>query len=164
MNASPPRIFSWFAFLVAPLPIPLVCSAWLAFGSPGRAAIGFFLLMCGAGLVVSYLGTAAWLVTMVLLQRVRPVGIALGSSLGALLGALAILPIFYLSWQASGPDSGPPTDSFLEHFWRDLHDPITLFFIGAGLITALLYFALRGRSAPPVAREGLSAAKPTHSA
>lgn len=143
MNGSAPRLFSWLAFLVAPLPIPALCSAWLAFGPPGRGAIGFFLLTLAVGLVISYLGTAMWLVTLMLLQRVKPVGIGLGAVLGALLGAVAILPIFYLSWQASGPDSGPPVGSFFHHLGRDLRDPVTLIFVGAGLFTALLYFALR---------------------
>ena len=71
---------------------------------------------------------------------------------GLLLGALVFVPLTWLEWKSSGPDSGPPTENFLVFFVRWTADPLTAMFPLAGLITAGLYWWLvtqrRGRSIP----------------
>jgi len=68
---------------------------------------------------------------------------------GLLLGALMFVPLTWLDWTSSGPDSGPPTESFFSFFVRWAADPLTAMFPLAGLITAGLYWWLltqkRGR-------------------
>jgi hypothetical protein len=59
------------------------------------------------------------------------------------------VPLTWLEWKSSGPDSGPPTENFLVFFVRRAADPLTAVFPLAGLITAGLYWWLatqkRGR-------------------
>jgi hypothetical protein len=53
------------------------------------------------------------------------------------------------AWISSGPDSGPPEESFLAFFTRWVSDPSIMLFLifpVAGLITAAVYWAL---SKPP---------------
>ena len=38
--------------------------------------------------------------------------------LGVLSGALMFVPLTCLDWTSSGPDSGPPTESFHTSTWR----------------------------------------------
>jgi hypothetical protein len=68
------------------------------------------------------------------------------------LGAAAFVPLTWMEWKSSGPDSGPPTEGFPEFFVRWGADPLTALFPLAGLITAGLYWWLgtrrRGRSIP----------------
>jgi hypothetical protein len=52
-----------------------------------------------------------------------------------------------MMWKSSGPDSGPPTESFFTFFVRFSADPLTAVFPLAGLLTAALYWWLGG--APP---------------
>jgi hypothetical protein len=55
-----------------------------------------------------------------------------------------------MMWKSSGPDSGPPTERFLDFFLRWAADPWNAIFPLAGLMTAGLYWWLgtrrRGRS------------------
>jgi len=66
--------------------------------------------------------------------------------------ALMFVPLTWLEWKSSGPDSDPPTETFLVLFVRWTADPLTAMFPLAGLITAGLYWWLvtqrRGRSIP----------------
>ena len=74
------------------------------------------------------------------------------SMLGLLLGALMFVPLSWLDWTSSGPDSGPPTESFLVFLVRWAADPMTAVFPLAGLMTAGLYWWMvkqrRGRPMP----------------
>jgi hypothetical protein len=62
------------------------------------------------------------------------------------------VPLTWMDWKSSGPDSGPPTESFFEFFVRWAADPFNAIYPLAGLITAGLYWWLgtwrRGRSIP----------------
>jgi hypothetical protein len=51
-------------------------------------------------------------------------------------------PIAWMSFKSSGPDSGPPTGTFLEFLWRSRSDITNLLFPIAGLITSLVYWML----------------------
>lgn len=55
---------------------------------------------------------------------------------------MAFVPVTLLEWTSSGPDSGPPTDSFRVFFLRWAADPTTAMFPMAGLVAAGLYWWL----------------------
>lgn len=73
-------------------------------------------------------------------------------TIGLVLGAAVFVPLTWMDWKSSGPDSGPPTESFLEFILRWVADPFTAIYPPSGLITAGLYWWLgtsrRGRSIP----------------
>jgi hypothetical protein len=73
-------------------------------------------------------------------------------TIGLVLGAAVFVPLTWMDWKSSGPDSGPPTESFLEFILRWVADPFTAIYPLSGLITAGLYWWLgtsrRGRSIP----------------
>jgi hypothetical protein len=72
--------------------------------------------------------------------------------LGLVLGAAVFVPLTSMEWKGSGPDSGPPTESFPVFFLRWAADPFTAIYPLAGLVTAGLYWWLgtwrRDRVAP----------------
>ena len=55
------------------------------------------------------------------------------------------VPVTMLEWKSSGPDSGPPVESFLSFFLRWAADPLTTVYPVAGLMTAGFYWWLAGR-------------------
>ena len=56
---------------------------------------------------------------------------------------ILFVPLTWINWHASGPDSGPPETRFLAYLWRDAHDPISwVLFPGGGLVTTLAYWLL----------------------
>ena len=65
--------------------------------------------------------------------------------LGLVLGAVASVPLTWMEWAGSGPDSGPPTESFFAFFVHSLADPFTAVMPLAGLMTAGLYWWLGTR-------------------
>jgi hypothetical protein len=112
-----------------------------------------FLVLLTPGCVVSYGATIfLFLPCLFLLSLWRTVTAVRACLLGLLLGALMIVPLTWLEWKSSGPDSGAPTESFLVFFVRWSADPPTAMFPLAGLITARLYWWLvtkrRGWSVP----------------
>jgi hypothetical protein len=134
--------FSARAFLLAPLPMPAICSALLVLGSPGRDPLFGFFLFTGIGAVIGYLGTAALVVTLHFVAQARPVTRFVSAMTGTLLAGLGYLPFLWMSWKSSGPDSGPPEESFLGYFLRNWNDPFVVVFLASGFITALLYDTL----------------------
>jgi hypothetical protein len=122
---------------------------FLRWGQPGL----LFLIPLVPGCVVSY-GTTilVFLPCLFLLSRWWPVTGLRVCLLGLVLGALVFVPLTSMDWQSSGPDSGPPTESFFVFFLRWAADPMTAIYPLAGLVTAGLYWWLgsrrRGRSTP----------------
>jgi len=145
--------FTWTGLILAPLPLPVLFSAVLAVLEGDRPLFGFLVLLV-PGCVVSY-GTTIFLFLpcLFLLSMWRPLTGFRVCLLGLLLGAAVFVPLTLMMWKGSGPDSGPPTESFLTFFVRWSADPLTAIFPLAGLITAGLYWWLgtrrRGRSIPP---------------
>ena len=149
--------FSWTGLILAPLLVPLMISMIGAamLSSPqegGNPALGFLVLLI-PGCVISYGATIFLLLpSLFLLSLWRPVTAFRACLVGLLLGALVFVPLTWLEWKSSGPDSGPPTENFLVFFVRWTADPLTAMFPLAGLITAGLYWWLvtqrRGRSIP----------------
>ncbi len=143
--------FRWSGLILAPLLMPVTCAVLLV-GSMGGPPMLVFLLALIAGCVVSYGVTVVlFLPCLYLLSQRRPLTYISVSLLGLLLGAGAYVPVTLMLWKGSGPDSGPPTESFLTFFARWSADPLTAVFPLAGLITAALYWWLvtrRSRSVP----------------
>jgi len=144
--------FSWTGVILAPLLAPLALGTALMSSFGGDWPLVFVLLLA-AGCVVSY-GTMIFLFLpcLFLLSLWRPMASFKVCLLGMVLGAAVFVPLTAMLWKGSGPDSGPPTESFLEFFVRWAADPLTAIFPLAGLTTAGLYWWLgtwrRGRSIP----------------
>jgi hypothetical protein len=149
--------FGWIGLILAPLLVPVMFSMIGAamLSSPqegGNPVLGFLVLLI-PGCVVSYGATIfLFLPCLFLLSLWTPVTAFKAWLVGLLLGALMFVPLTWLEWKSSGPDSGPPTENFLVFFVRWAADPLTAVFPLAGLITAGLYWWLvtqqRGRSIP----------------
>jgi hypothetical protein len=140
--------FSWTGFILAPLPVPLIASAMTAplLNGEGPVVLPFLILLIPA-CAISY-GTTVFLFlpALFVLSFVRRVTGWTVCMLGLVLGTAVIVPVTLLAWKASGPDSGPPAESFLTFFARWAIDPFMLFFPVAGLVTAGLYWWLGIRS------------------
>jgi len=145
--------FSWTGLILAPLLVPLVLSAALLGSFGGDWPVLAFLLLLATGCIVSY-GTTIFLFLpcLFVLSLWRPMTSVKVCLLGLVLGAAVFVPLTLMMWKGSGPDSGPPTESFLTFFVRFAADPLTAIFPLAGLITAGLYWWLgtwrRRRSIP----------------
>jgi hypothetical protein len=145
--------FSWTGLMLAPLLMPVMFSAALLSSFQGDRPVLLFLLLLVPGCIVSY-GTTIFLFLpcLYLLSLWRPMTSFKVCLLGLVLGAAVFVPLTWMEWKSSGPDSGPPTESFLEFFARWTIDPLTPLYPLAGLITAGLYWWLgtwrRGRSIP----------------
>lgn len=142
--------FSWFALLVAPLPALLLACA-LIMPPPGTSgfSVSGFLLLTALGSPFAYAGTVALAVCLHLLGKRLPVSRATSALFGLLLAAMELLPVLFLSWGSSGPDSGPPIESFPTYLVRQWDDPLSWVFVGAGLVTALVYDLFAAKRNPP---------------
>ncbi len=136
---------NWTGLILAPLPVPVV-AAGLATALMGGPPLLIFLVTLVTASIVSY-GTTicVFLPCLFLLSLWRPLTGFAVCLLGLLLGAAAYVPVTLMLWKGSGPDSGPPTESFLSFFMRWSADPLTAIFPAAGLMTAGLYWWLATR-------------------
>lgn len=144
----------WPALLLAPLAFPALAGLLIALPDTGGNRVFAFLLFFVIGSVISYGATFGLLLpALCLLPAARHGLTALqASGLGLLLGSLLCLPLGWVMWRASGPDSGPPEDGFFAYLMRSIDDPLLLAIPLGGLITALLYQQLAARRArKPVA-------------
>src|SRR5262249_21296950 len=105
-----------------------------------------FLLAFIIASIVSYsVMLFVFLPSLFVLSRFRTMTGITTSLLGLALGMIAYIPWTWIQWKSSGPDSGPPTESFLAFSLRWGFDPLTLIFLPAGLFTAAFYWSLGGR-------------------
>ena len=135
--------FSWTGLILAPLLVPLVfCAVMLGFLQTNGSVL-LFLILLVPSCVVSY-GTTLFLLlpALFLLSLWRPMTGLKVCLLGLVLGALVFVPLTLLEWKSSGPDSGPPTESFWLFLLRWAADPMTAIYPFAGLVTAGLYWWL----------------------
>ena len=135
--------FSWTGLILAPLLVPLILSAALLSFFQGDRPVLLFLILLVPSCVVSY-GTTIFLFlpSLFLLSVWRPMTGLKACLLGLVLGAVVFVPLTLLEWKSSGPDSGPPTESFWGFFLRWAADPMTAIYPMAGLVTAGLYWWL----------------------
>jgi len=140
--------FSWTGLILAPLAVPVIFSTVMLTLLHANMPALMFLLLLVLSCVVSY-GTTIllFLPCLFLLSLWRPMTGFKVCLLGLVLGTLAYVPVSLMEWKASGPDSGPPTESFFSFFPRWAADPTTAIFPLAGLVTAGLYWWLGTRRA-----------------
>ena len=130
---------------MAPLLVPAIFAA-LMISFEGIWSALAYLLALALGCIVSYGVTIfLFLPCLFLLSLWRPLTGFKVCLLGLALGAAIYVPFTLMMWKSSGPDSGPPTESFLTFFVRWIADPFTALFPLAGLITAGLYWWLGTR-------------------
>jgi len=107
--------------------------------------LGFIILFVPA-CIVSYGATIFMLLPSLFLFSVWwPLTVLRVCLLGLGLGALSFVPATFWAWLATGPDSGPPTESFFSFFARWIADPLTAIYPLAGLMTAGAYWWLGSR-------------------
>lgn len=145
--------FSWTGLIFAPLAAPLIFSAVILGFLRGDDPLFAFLFLMVPSCFVSY-GTTIFLFlpSLYLLSLWRPMTAFKVCLLGLVLGAAVIVPLASIEWKSSGPDSGPPIESFVVFLLRSATDPMTAICPAAGLVTAALYWWLgtwrRRRSIP----------------
>jgi hypothetical protein len=145
--------FTWRGLLIAPLLVPALFSATVPILMGGGMPLLMILLSFVLAGIISYGVTIfLFLPSLYVLSRVREVTRRAACLLGLALGAVAYLPVARMEWGATGPDSGPPTESFLSFLLRWGPDPISLVLPVSGLVTAALYWRLcrRGGTGPGV--------------
>lgn len=133
--------FSWKAVVLAPLAAPLLIGLALTWSSGGKLLFAF-LFFFGLAAVLSY-GVSILVFLPCLYLCSRFMGLMAWSTglLGTVLGMAIYLPFSWVSYGASGDDSGPPTGTFGEYLWRSGPSEAWIF-LAAGLVTALLYWFL----------------------
>jgi hypothetical protein len=138
--------FTWTGLILAPLLVPLIFSVAMLSFFDASSPLPLFLLLMVASCAVSY-GTTIFLFlpSLFLLSLWRPMTAFKVCLLGLVLGAVAFVPLTWMEWKGSGPDSGPPTENFLVFFVRWAADPITAIYPVAGLVTAGFYWWLGSR-------------------
>lgn len=133
--------FSWTGLILAPLLVPLLFCAVMS--SPLTNGSVPFLILLVPCCMVSYGTTIClFLPSLFLLSWRRPMTGLKVCLLGLILGAVVFVPLTLMAWKGSGPDSGPPIESFWVFFLRWAADPLTAIFPLAGLVTAGLYWWL----------------------
>jgi len=140
--------FSWTGLILAPLPVPLVACAVMApllKGDEAPVVLPFLILLIPACMIAYATTIFVFLPALFLLSLWRPPTGRMVSALGFVLGVAVIAPVTWLAWTSSGPDSGPPAESFWVFFPHWATDPFMLLFPVAGLVTAALYWWLGTR-------------------
>jgi len=137
--------FSWTGLMLAPLLVPTIFCVVVSSLQDGNMALGFLILMVPS-CIISY-GTTIFLFlpSLYLLSLWRPMTGLKVCLLGLVLGILVFVPLTWMEWTSSGPDSGPPTESFVTFFLRWAADPFNAIFPLAGLMTSATYWWLATR-------------------
>jgi hypothetical protein len=135
--------FSWTGLILAPLLVPVIFSAAMLSFLHGDSPLLMFLILMVPSCLVSYGATIFLFLPSLFLVSVRwPMTAFKVCLLGLVLGAVVIVPLTLMAWTSSGPDSGPPTESFVVFFLRWATDPMMTLCPLAGLVTAGLYWWL----------------------
>jgi hypothetical protein len=148
--------FSWTGLILAPLLVPLIfCAAFASLSGASSPVLAFLILMIPSGIISYGTTMVLFLPALFVLSLWRPLTATNVCLLGLVLGALVFVPLTWMDWKSSGPDSGPPTENFLVFFVRWAADPLTAIYPVAGLVTAGFYWWLgtrrRDRLAPDLA-------------
>jgi hypothetical protein len=136
-----PLRFSWKAIVLAPLLVPLVASSIMAMGTNQKPVFAFFFFFV-LGSAFSYgVSVGLFLPGLFVLSRFTRLTVGRTLLFGTALGLMVYLPVAWVSYGASGDDSGPPSGTFGEYLWRQSGSEAWLFVVG-GLVTALFYWFL----------------------
>jgi hypothetical protein len=135
--------FSWTGLAIAPLIVPVAFAALLSTQSPGKSPVAGFLILLTIGCAFTYAATFFLLVPgLFVFSRMMTIKWHTACLIGFALGALSFLPIAWLSFQSSGPDSGPAVGTFLDYLWRCRGDVFNLIYPLTGMITAAAFWML----------------------
>jgi hypothetical protein len=149
MTKRNPVPFRWAALtlsaLVAPAPIALAVA--LDTLHPVYAfvictVIGYVLTL---GIIAVLLLPALWI-----LSWAAPIKGWLTALLGGLIAFLLFLGSDYISWGASGVDSGPPDSTYAEWVAKNWFSWEPLGLVGLGVVSAAAYHYLATRKSRPV--------------
>jgi hypothetical protein len=144
--------FSWTGLILAPLLVPTLFSVAMLSLQEGNGALLFLVLMVPSCIISYFTTIFLFLPSLYLLSLWRPMTGLKVCLLGLVLGTLMFVPLTWMDWKSSGPDSGPPTESFLAFFLRWAVDPFNAIYPLAGLMTSGFYWWLvtrrRGRPSP----------------
>lgn len=133
--------FSWNAIAVAPLVVPVLAGLIFA-AAPGGSLAGNFLFFFVLTAVLSYGASLMVLFPcLYMVSQFTTLNVWRVAVIAAVLGVVVYAPVGWSSYQSSGPNSGPPTDGFLNYLARNGAVEAALF-VGGGLITALAYWFL----------------------
>lgn len=139
---------SWKALLVAPLVVPSIFVVLLGAGGSKDSFAGFlFYWVCGV--FFSY-GAMVFMFLpglFILCLSGKP-GFLKLSGLGTALGILSFLPLSWVMYRSSGPDSGPPEGTYLAFLFACRTDPSIWLFPLAGWITGAAYYLLARNCRP----------------
>lgn len=128
---------------LAPLTAPLIASVVMLSTFNPKAWVWGFCFNFVIGSLLSYPTTIFLFIPALLcLSRLTILKSYKVCLLGTFLGAVMYLPVTWMMYKSSGPDSGPPEGSYFGFLARSLSDPITWWFPIAGLITAITYCLL----------------------
>jgi hypothetical protein len=148
--------FSWRGLILAPLLVPVLVSAVLGPLMGGASVIGFLVLLVPSSIISYCTMIFLFLPCLFAVSAWGPLTGFKVCLTGLLLGSAMFVPVTFLMWTSSGPDSGPPAESFLSFALRFAADPTTAIYPLAGLITAGFYWWLvtrRGSGRKPSARQ-----------
>ena len=133
--------FSWKAILLAPLAVPLLTGLVLALSVNGPR-VHTFLFFFSIACVFAYGATLCVLLPGLFLASLfLPLTTRLTAAIGIVLGLMVYFPFGWISYCASGDNSGPPAISFAAYLWQQGPGEAWPFPLG-GLITALAYWFL----------------------
>jgi hypothetical protein len=151
-NYEPAMRFSWKAILLAPLAVPFITGLVLAASLSGRPLMNFVFFF-GLAAALSY-GASVFVLLpgLYLVSRFAVLTAWLAGLVGTGLGLALYFPVGWVSYRASGDNSGPPTGTFGEYLWHGGATEAWPFLAG-GLITALVYWFLAKPRNPCVATE-----------
>ena len=137
--------FRWRALALAPLVFPFMFSLALCVDTKNPVSAFFFFMALST--VFCYGVTIVLFVpALFFLSRLAPLQFYKICLPGIFLGIVIFLPVTWISYQSSGPDSGPPDSTFLAYLWRSLTDGFNLLFPLGGLMTAITYWQLTKES------------------
>ncbi len=128
--------------------VPCFLASAITASVPNNDAILSFLYFFIPGAVIAYAVTITlFLPALYVLSRLTAVGVRLVCLLGTMLGGAVYLPVAWVSFRSSGPDSGPPEGTFPDYLLRNLDDPLTWAFPLGGLMTSAVYWYFARRPA-----------------
>jgi hypothetical protein len=149
MTKRNPVPFRWAALTLSALVIPAPIGLLTAIGS--LHPVYAFVLFTGVGYVFTLAIIAVLLLPALwILSWVAPIK----GWLTTLLGGLIAFPLFvgwdYISWHASGVDSGPPDCTYAQWIAKNWFSWEPLSIVGFGMVSAAAYHFLATRKSRPV--------------
>lgn len=133
---------SWPGVLLAPVVAPALFAVSMALSVARKDAWLLFLLLLAPGGILSYATMFfLYLPGLFALSCVHAVRGIHACLLGLVIGSAVFVPMTWLHWLSSGPDSGPPQEAFSIFLLRWAQDPFVMVYPVAGLVTSALYWA-----------------------